>query len=90
MGGNCDCKIVRGYPFLINDENLPCRYSLLPGSILEPKCDGCRYLDGAEDFAWYSQAADSCFYLLELEMRKTNCVIPSIRQFLILMKVLLQ
>jgi amidohydrolase len=65
MGGSCDFKIVRGYPFLVNEENLTAQVKtfaeeyLGKGNVLD--------LDiwmAAEDFAYYSQVADSCFYVL--------------------------
>ncbi|HET9278262.1 MAG TPA: M20 family metallopeptidase [Flavitalea sp.] len=65
MGGSCDFKIVRGYPFLVNEKNLTAQVKtfaeeyLGKGNVLD--------LDiwmAAEDFAYYSQVADSCFYVL--------------------------
>lgn len=65
MGGSCDFKIVRGYPFLINEERLTNKIILFAEeylgkeNVIEPDI-----WMAAEDFAYYSQAADSCFYLL--------------------------
>jgi amidohydrolase len=64
MGATCEFKIIRGYPFLINEEHLTEKImhhaseylgeeNILPEDIWM----------AAEDFAYYSQAADSCFYL---------------------------
>lgn len=64
MGATCEFKIIRGYPFLINEEKLT-------GQITDYASD---YLGtenvlaediwmAAEDFAYYSQVSDSCFYL---------------------------
>lgn len=64
MGGQCEFRIQRGYPFLINEEKLT-------GLVRDYAMD---YLGednvleediwmAAEDFAYYSQVADSCFYL---------------------------
>ena len=64
MGGTCEFKIVRGYPFLVNEEKLT----------EEVRKHAMEYLGednvleediwmAAEDFAYYSQVADSCFYL---------------------------
>jgi amidohydrolase len=65
MGGHCDFTIVRGYPVLYNEENLTgevqtlAREYLGSENVIEPDI-----WMAAEDFARYSQLADSCFYLL--------------------------
>lgn len=64
MGATCQLRVERGYPFLINEEKLT-------DSIRQ---DAIEYLGeenvldeeiwmAAEDFAYYSQITDSCFYL---------------------------
>lgn len=64
MGGECQFTIQRGYPFLINEEKLTedvRRYAIeyLGGeNVLEEEI-----WMAAEDFAYYSQVVDSCFYL---------------------------
>jgi len=65
MGGSCDFNIVRGYPFLINEEKL----TAITRSHAEDYLGKENVLDldiwmAAEDFAYYSQVADSCFYRL--------------------------
>ncbi|MEO8764346.1 MAG: M20 family metallopeptidase [Ginsengibacter sp.] len=65
MGGSCDFKIVRGYPFLVNEEKLTEKVR----SFAEEYLGKDNVVDlgiwmAAEDFAYYSQAIDSCFYLL--------------------------
>ena len=65
MGGGCDFNIVRGYPFLINEEKL----TAATRSHAEDYLGRENVLDldiwmAAEDFAYYSQVADSCFYRL--------------------------
>ena len=65
MGGSCDFNIIRGYPFLINEEKLTENIR----SIAEEYIGKENVLDtdvwmAAEDFAYYSQAVDSCFFLL--------------------------
>ena len=65
MGGSCDFKIVHGYPFLINEENLTAQVKTIAEEYLGK--DNVLDLDiwmAAEDFAYYSQVTDSCFYLL--------------------------
>lgn len=65
MGGSVEFEVVRGYPFLKNNESLT----------LRAKDFAVNYLGGenvvdlgiwmaAEDFAFYSQQVDSCFYRL--------------------------
>ena len=65
MGGSCEFRIVKGYPVLINEERLTqevytyARHYLGKENVVD--------LDvwmAAEDFAYYSQLADSCFYML--------------------------
>jgi amidohydrolase len=64
MGATCDLQIIRGFPFLINEEKLTAEIKihaseyLGEGNVLEEDI-----WMAAEDFAYYSQAADSCFYL---------------------------
>jgi amidohydrolase len=65
MGGSCEFNIVRGYPFLINEEKL----TAATRGHAEDYLGKENVLDldiwmAAEDFAYYSQVADSCFYRL--------------------------
>jgi len=65
MGGSCEFNIMRGYPFLINEEVL----TAATRGHAEDYLGKENVLDldiwmAAEDFAYYSQAADSCFYRL--------------------------
>ena len=65
MGGSCEFNIVRGYPFLINEEKL----TAITRTNAEDYLGKENVLDldiwmAAEDFAYYSQVADSCFYRL--------------------------
>lgn len=65
MGGSCDFEVVKGYPFLKNHPKLTRRV----------KSDAVAYMGAenvidldlwmaGEDFAFYSQVVDSCFYRL--------------------------
>ncbi|MGV3502845.1 MAG: M20 metallopeptidase family protein [Adhaeribacter sp.] len=65
MGGSCEFKIVRGYPFLLNEENLAAEVKQLAGEYLGPAnvVEWDIWMAG-EDFAYYSQVTDACFYLL--------------------------
>jgi amidohydrolase len=65
MGGSCDFNIMRGYPFLVNEEKL----TALTRSHAEEYLGRENVLDldiwmAAEDFAYYTQVADACFYRL--------------------------
>lgn len=65
MGGKCDFNIVRGYPFLINEEKL----TFATRGHAEDYLGKENVVDldiwmAAEDFAYYSQVADACFYRL--------------------------
>jgi amidohydrolase len=65
MGATCDFKIVNGYPFLINEEKLTAQLRAFAEEYLgkENVVDLDIWM-AAEDFAYYSQVADSCFYRL--------------------------
>lgn len=65
MGGSCDFNIVRGYPFLINEEKLTAKVRGFAEDYLGK--ENVLDLDiwmAAEDFAYFSQVADACFYRL--------------------------
>ena len=65
MGGSCDFKIMNGYPFLVNEEKLTADVKGYAEDYLgkENVLDLDIWMAG-EDFAYYSQIADSCFYRL--------------------------
>lgn len=65
MGGSCEFNIMNGYPYLINEEKLTMRTRGHAEDYLGK--ENVLDLDiwmAAEDFAYYSQVADSCFYRL--------------------------
>ncbi len=65
MGGSCQFEIRRGYPFLINEEKLTYSAKTFAEDYLGK--ENVLDLDiwmAAEDFAYYSQLTDSCFYRL--------------------------
>ena len=71
MGAKCEFKIVRGYPFLVNEEKLTEQVRAFAGEYLGPE----NILEedvwmAAEDFAYYSQVADSSFYLCGVGNKK--------------------
>lgn len=65
MGGSCDFNIVKGYPFLINEEKLTANARAFAEEYLgrENVVDLDLWM-AAEDFAYYSQVTDACFYRL--------------------------
>ncbi len=65
MGASCDFTIMKGYPFLVNEENLTAKVREFAEDYLgkENVLDLDIWMAG-EDFAYYSQITDSCFYRL--------------------------
>jgi len=65
MGGSCEFNIMHGYPFLVNEEKLTASARGHAEDYLgkENVVDLDLWM-AAEDFAYFSQAADSCFYRL--------------------------
>ncbi len=65
MGGRCEFNIMRGYPFLINEEQLTDNARTFAEDYLgkENVIDLDIWM-AAEDFAYYSQVTDACFYRL--------------------------
>ena len=64
MGGRCEFRIQRGYPFLVNEERLTdmVRRHAIDYLGAENVLEEDIWM-AAEDFAYYSQVVDSCFYL---------------------------
>jgi amidohydrolase len=64
MGATCEFAIIKGYPFLVNEKKLTQKITQYAieyvgeQNVLEEDI-----WMAAEDFAYYSQVADSCFYL---------------------------
>lgn len=65
MGGSCDFDIHKGYPFLINEEKLTANAKGFAEDFLgkENVIDLDIWM-AAEDFSFYSQVTDACFYRL--------------------------
>jgi amidohydrolase len=64
MGGRCEFNIVRGYPFLTNEVKLTEQVRKYAEDYLgKDNVLAEEIWMAAEDFAYYSQVADSCFYL---------------------------
>ena len=65
LGGSCDFNIVKGYPVLVNEEKLTEQVTVLAGEYLgKENVIPTEIWMAAEDFSYYSQQRDSCFYLL--------------------------
>lgn len=65
MGGTCEMEITRGYPFLVNEEKLTSQLRTFAEDYLgKDKVVDMDIWMAAEDFAYYSQSSDACFYLL--------------------------
>lgn len=65
MGAKCEFWIVKGYPFLQNDPNLTQQLRIYATDYVG--VENIVNLDlwmGGEDFAFYSQKVDACFYRL--------------------------
>lgn len=77
MGGSCDFEIRRGYPFLVNEEKLTAEVRTFAEDYLgkENVIDIDIWL-AAEDFAYYSQIADACFYRLGTGNKEKNITSP--------------
>lgn len=65
MGGSCEFTIMNGYPFLVNEEQLTANARTYAEDYLgkEQVVDLDIWM-AAEDFAYYSQVTDACFYRL--------------------------
>jgi amidohydrolase len=65
MGATCELEIRRGYPYLENEPQLTARIRAAAEQYLgaENVIELDQWL-AAEDFAYFSQAADACFYRL--------------------------
>lgn len=68
MGGSCDFNVIKGYPFLENNEAL----TQLARQQMEAYLGAENVVDlparmGGEDFAFYSQQIPACFYRLGVQ-----------------------
>ncbi len=65
MNGRCEFNVIKGYPYLMNEEKLTVRLQRFASEYAGT--ENIVDLDiwmAAEDFSYYSQATDACFYLL--------------------------
>ncbi|GAB4110077.1 MAG: M20 family metallopeptidase [Thermoflexibacter sp.] len=65
MGGSCEFSILKGYPYLVNNPSLTQRLRRAASEFIgkENIVDLDLWMAG-EDFAFYSQQIDACFYRL--------------------------
>ena len=65
MNGNCDFRIERGYPFLVNDEKTTNKARIAAEDYLgKENVEELELRMTAEDFSYYSQLIPACFYRL--------------------------
>lgn len=65
MGATCDFEVRKGYPFLVNEPQLTERSRSFAIEYLgEENVIELELWPAAEDFAYYSQVANACFYRL--------------------------
>ncbi len=77
MGGKCIFDIRRGYPFLINDDAVTDRLRKAAEDFLgKENVEDLEIWMAAEDFAFYSQKAPSCFYRLGVRNESKGIVSP--------------
>ncbi len=75
MGGDCDVRIEKGYPFLVNDINVVDDFTGFAVEFLGE--ENVKELDlamTAEDFAYFSHAIPSCFYRLGIRNESKNII----------------
>jgi amidohydrolase len=77
MGAICEFDIVRGYPFLINEPVLTGQIRQYAIEYLgEGNVHDEEIWMAAEDFAYYSQVSDACFYLCGVGNVKNGITSP--------------
>lgn len=65
MGATCDFRVDKGYPFLINEPKITDAAQTYASDYLgEENVEELDLWPAAEDFAYYSQEIDACFYRL--------------------------
>lgn len=77
MDASCDFEIRKGYPVLVNEENLTRQARTFAEDYLGP--ENVEDLDiwlAAEDFAFYSQQVPACFYRLGTGNKEQGIISP--------------
>jgi amidohydrolase len=71
MGGSCDVFIDKGYPYLVNDEELTAKVKEYAIDYLgKENVIDLEMRMTSEDFAYYSQKIPACFYRLGVRNEK--------------------
>ncbi len=77
MGASCDFDIRKGYPFLINNEALTARIRNYAEEYLgEENVEDLDLWMAGEDFSYYSQVTDACFYRLGIRNEQKGITAP--------------
>lgn len=75
MGGSCDFTVAKGYPFLVNEEKLTEELASFAGDYIgKGNVEEIDIWMASEDFAYYSQSVNSCFYLLGVGNKKKGII----------------
>jgi amidohydrolase len=75
MGGECEFKILKGYPFLVNDEDVTEHAKAAAIEYLgEANVVDLELRMTAEDFAYFSQEMPACFYRLGVRNEEKGLV----------------
>ena len=65
MGGRCEFEVLKGYPYLVNDEAVTQSvFQYAQDYLGEEKVEALPVRMTAEDFAYYTQQMPACFYRL--------------------------
>ncbi|MBI2968431.1 MAG: amidohydrolase [Bacteroidetes bacterium] len=75
--GSCDINILKGYPFLINDEKLTARLKQYAVEYLgRENVVDLEPMMTSEDFSFYSQEIPACFYRLGVRNESKGIISP--------------
>jgi amidohydrolase len=75
MGGSCEFTILRGYPFLTNEPELTQKLKKATQEFIgEENVVDLDIWMASEDFAYYTQQADACFYRLGTRNEERNII----------------
>lgn len=78
MGGTCEFEVRKGYPFLVNEPELTGKMKTAAIDFLgEENVEDLDIWMAAEDFAYYSQEIDACFYRLGVR-NETKGIVSSV------------
>ncbi|MBS1620447.1 MAG: amidohydrolase [Bacteroidetes bacterium] len=77
MGGSCEFKISKGYPVLVNNPRLAENIKVFAEDYLgnQNVLEAEKWM-AAEDFAYYTQKTDACFFVLGVGNKQKNISAP--------------